>query len=366
MEEKLKQILQRIMPADADALSLAEQRQAALAKPPGSLGKLESISVKMAGITGKVINEPKKTRLVVFAADNGVVEEGVSSAPQSVTLSQTVNLTRGITGASALAAHVGAEVEVVDVGVKTAVNCAAVYDRKIACGTQNICKGPAMTRDQAIKAMLTGVEFADKAAEDGMDIVGCGEMGIGNTTTSAAVLCVLTGRPAAELTGKGGGITQDAYRKKIKVIETAIGKNHPDPDDVVDILAKVGGFDLCAMTGFFLGCAKNRIPVVVDGIISVTAALAAVRMQKNTKHYLFLSHKSFEKGYQAAAMELGMETYLDMDMRLGEGSGCPIMFQVISAACAVMKNMATFMQAEINDDYLEEIREGDCFTVTEE
>jgi len=366
MEKLLKSILDQIMPADAEAVRRAEERQAVLAKPPGSLGKLEEISVKMAGITGNVINEPKKMRLVVFAADNGVVEEGVSSAPQSVTLSQTINLTRGITGASALAAHVGAEVEVVDVGVMTDVGCAAVCDRKVAYGTENICKGAAMTRDQALQAMLTGVEFADKAKKDGIELAGCGEMGIGNTTTSAAVLCVLTEKSAAEIAGKGGGITQEAYRRKLEVIDHAIALNKPKRKDVLDVLSKVGGFDLCAMTGFFLGCAKNRIPVVVDGIISIAAALAAVRMQENIRDYLFLSHKSFEKGYCTAAQELGMEAYLDMDMRLGEGSGCPIMFQVIAAACAVMKNMATFEQAAINDDYLEEIREGDCFTVAEE
>ena len=191
-------------------------------------------------------------------------------------------------------------------------------------------------------------------------------MGIGNTTTTAAVLCVLTGKSAAEIAGKGGGITQEAYLKKIAVIDDAIALNAPDPKNVVEILAKVGGFDLCAMTGFFLGCAKNRIPVVVDGIISIVAALAAMRMQENVKDFLFLSHRSFEKGYDTAARELGLKEYLDMDMRLGEGSGCPLMFQVISAACAVMKNMATFAQAAINDDYLEEIRVGDCFTVSEE
>ncbi len=365
MEDRLQQIIAQIQPADADTIRLAEERQASLAKPPGSLGKLEEISVKFAGITGNVINEPKKTRLVVFAADNGVVEEGVSSAPQSVTLSQTVNLTRGITGASALAAHVGAEVEVVDVGIMTDVGCSAVFDRKIAYGTGNIRKEAAMTRDQALRAMLTGVEFADKAAADGIEIAGCGEMGIGNTTTAAAVLCVLTGKTAAEIAGKGGGITQAAYLKKIAVIDDAIALNDPDPGDAVDVLAKVGGFDLCAMTGFFLGCAKNRIPAVVDGIISIVAALAAVRLQKNVKDHLFLSHRSFEKGYDIAAQELGMREHLDLDMRLGEGSGCLLMFQVIAAACAVMKNMATFEQAAINDDYLEEIRGGDCFTVTE-
>lgn len=365
MENKLHQLISQITPADHSAMNLAEERQASLAKPPGSLGQLEEISIRLAGITGKVCNHIHKTRLVVFSADNGVAEEGVSSAPQSVTLAQTVNLTRGITGASSLAAHTGTEVEVVDVGVKTKVPCSAVFDRKLAYGTANIAKGPAMPREHAVKAMLVGFEFADKAAKEQIDLAGCGEMGIGNTTTSAAILCTLLGKTASEIAGKGGGITPSAYQKKLSVIDGALALNQPDRDDIIDVLSKVGGYDLCAMTGFFLGCAKNRIPAVVDGIISITAALCAVRMNPNARDYLFLSHASFEKGYAQAAKELQLTPFLDLGMRLGEGSGCPLAFQVIASACAVMNNMATFAEAEINDDYLEEIREGDCFSVEE-
>ena len=363
MEKKLHQLISEITPANAEAIRSAEERQAALAKPPGSLGLLEDISIRLAGITGKLHNHIQKTRLVVFSADNGVAEEGVSSAPQSVTLAQTINLTKGITGASSLCAHTGTEVEVVDVGVKTDVPCSAVFCRKLAYGTANIAKGPAMTREHAVKAMLVGFEFAEKAAKENVDLAGCGEMGIGNTTTSAAILCTLLGKPARSIAGKGGGITAEAYEKKVSVIDRAISVNTPDPADVIDVLAKIGGYDLCAMTGFFLGCAKHRIPAVVDGIISITAALCAVRLNKNVLDYIFLSHASYEKGYDAAAKELGLQPFLTLGMRLGEGSGCPLAFQIISSACAVMNNMATFAEAEINDNYLEEIRTGDCFTV---
>ena len=365
MEQKLKQLIAEITPAKEEAMGAAQARQAALAKPPGSLGLLEEISIRLSGITGKLHHQINKTRLVVFSADNGVVEEGVSSAPQSVTLAQTINLTRGITGASSLAAHTGTEVEVVDVGVKSDVPCKAVFNRKLARGTANILKGPAMTRDDAVKAMLIGIEFAEKAARESVDLVGCGEMGIGNTTTSAAVLCTLLNKTARDIAGKGGGITSEAYEKKLSVIDGAIALNAPDPTDIIDVLSKVGGYDLCAMTGFFLGCARLRVPAVVDGIISITAALCAVRMNKNVSDYIFLSHASYEKGYDAAAKELGQQPFLNLGMRLGEGSGCPLAFQIISAACAVMNNMATFAEAEINDDYLEEIRTGDCFTVEE-
>lgn len=365
MEKKLQQIIAAITPVDDHAIALAQARQDALVKPPGSLGMLEDISVKLAGITGKVHNHVEKTRLVVFAADNGVVEEGISSAPQIVTLAQTINLTRGITGASALAAHTGTEMVVVDVGVNAEVHCPAVHSRKIAYGTKNLAKGPAMTREDAVKALLIGAEYADQAAQDGMDLVGCGEMGIGNTTTSAAILCTLLHKPAREIAGKGGGIPPQAYEKKISVIDGSIARNAPDPDDAIDTLSKVGGYDLCAMAGFFLGCAKNKLPAVVDGIISITAALAAVRLNPLVRDYLFLSHQSFEKGYQLAARELNLSPFLNLGMRLGEGSGCPLAFRIIDSACAVMNHMVTFEEAEINDDYLKEIRTEDCFTVEE-
>jgi nicotinate-nucleotide--dimethylbenzimidazole phosphoribosyltransferase len=363
MENKLKEIITKVPPLDTEAMDRAKKRQAELAKPPGSLGRLEDISVQLAGITGRLINSIKKTRLIVLAADNGVVAEGVSSAPQSVTLAQTINLTRGITGASALARYFGDEVVVADVGVNAHIRCPEVLDRKIALGTKNIAVEPAMTREMAVRAVLTGIELAQDAKRDGVDIVGVGEMGIGNTTTSSAVLSVLLNLPAEETTGRGGGINDESFNKKKNVINQAIKLHKPDKNDVLDVLSKVGGLDIAAMTGVFIGAAYCSLPVVADGLISIVAALCASRLSPNAKGYIIPSHLSYEKGYAAAANELGLEPYLQLDMRLGEGSGCPLAFRIVEAACAVMGGMGTFADAEINDDYLKEIRENEdeCF-----
>lgn len=349
-----------IKPLDEAAMSAARARQAQLAKPPGSLGRLEELSVQLAGITGKVQCTIEKKHLLVFAADNGVVEEGVSSAPQSVTLQQTVNLTRGKTGASVLAKHFDCGITVCDVGVNADIAEKAVLNRKIAYGTKNIAHGPAMMREQALSAIRTGMELAQSTDAD---VLGIGEMGIGNTTTSSAVLAVLLNAEVEDVTGRGGGITDESFRKKKDVIRRAIAVNHPDRSDVVDVLAKVGGFDIAAMCGAFLGAAATQRPVVIDGFISAVAALCAVRLCPNVRGYLIPSHASYEIGYRLAMDAMALQPMLLLEMRLGEGSGCPLAFEILSAACAVMNHMATFDQAGINDDYLDEIRVGDKFTV---
>ena len=359
MQEKIEALVRAVQPLDQKAMLAAEAHQARLAKPPGSLGRLEELSVKLAGITGKVHNELPRKQLLVFAADNGVVVEGVSSAPQSVTMQQTINLTRGKTGAAVLAKRFGCGLTVCDVGVNADICESAVLNRKIAYGTQNICTGPAMTREQALQAILTGAAVAENIDADA---VGIGEMGIGNTTTSSAVLGVLLGADVDKVTGRGGGITEESFRKKKAVIRTAIAVNRPNRDDVIDVLAKVGGFDLAAMCGAFLGAAASRRAVVIDGFISAVAALCAVRLCPLVRGYLIPSHASFEIGYRLAMEELALRPLFDLGMRLGEGSGCPLAFQMLDAACAVMNNMASFDEAGINDDYLEEIRQGDQFT----
>jgi nicotinate-nucleotide--dimethylbenzimidazole phosphoribosyltransferase len=340
-------------------MTAAEEYQARLAKPPGSLGRLEEISIQLAGITGRVHNALNKKQLLVFAADNGVVAEGVSSAPQSVTKQQTINLMRGKTGAAVLAKHFGCGLTVCDVGVNADIYESTVLNRKIAYGTQNICTGPAMTREQTLQAILTGAEIARTVDAD---VIGAGEMGIGNTTTSSAVLAVLLGTDVEAVTGRGGGITEESFRKKKAVIRTAIEVNRPDRDDVVGVLSKVGGFDLAAMCGAFLGAAAARRPAVIDGLISAAAALCAVRLCPNVRGYLVPSHASFEIGYRLAMEAMDLRPLFDLGMRLGEGSGCPLAFQVLDAACAVINDMATFDEAGINDDYLDEIRRGDQFT----
>ena len=359
MQKELDALVREVLPLDRSAMTAAEEYQARLAKPPGSLGRLEEISIQLAGITGRVHNALNKKQLLVFAADNGVVDEGVSRAPQSVTKQQTINLMRGKTGAAVLAKHFGCGLTVCDVGVNADIYESTVLNRKIAYGTQNICTGPAMTREQTLQAILTGAEIARTV---NADVIGVGEMGIGNTTTSSAVLAVLLGADVEAVTGRGGGITEESFRKKKAVIRTAIEVNRPDRDDVVGVLSKVGGFDLAAMCGAFLGAAAARRPAVIDGLISAAAALCAVRLCPNVRGYLVPSHASFEIGYRLAMEAMDLRPLFDLGMRLGEGSGCPLAFQVLDAACAVINDMATFDEAGINDDYLDEIRRGDQFT----
>lgn len=357
---EISEIIRQIKPLDETAMTKARQRQAQLAKPPGSLGRLEDLSIQLAGITGKIHNKIDKKHLLVFAADNGVVAEGVSSAPQSVTLMQTINLTRHKTGASTLCKHFDCEITVCDVGVNADIKEPKVLNQKIAYGTQNIVHGPAMTREQALQAIMTGI---DLARNTDADVIGIGEMGIGNTTTSSAVLSVLLNADVETVTGRGGGITDASYLKKKQVIKTAIDVNKPDKNDVIDVLAKVGGFDLAAMCGAFIGCAATRRPVVIDGFISAVAALCAYKLCPNVKGYLVPSHASYEIGYRIAMDAMDLEPVFLLGMRLGEGSGCPLAFEILSAACAIMNNMATFDQAGIDDGYLDEIRQGDKFTV---
>lgn len=357
---ELKDYIVSISPLDEAAMAKARERQAQLAKPPGSLGRLEDLSVQLAGITGKVHNKVEKKHLLVFAADNGVVAEGVSSAPQSVTLSQTINLTRAKTGASTLCKHFGCGITVCDVGVNADIKDLKVLNRKIAYGTQNIVKGPAMTREQALQAIMTGIELAKNTDAD---VLGIGEMGIGNTTTSSAVLSVLLDADVDAVTGRGGGITDESFRKKKQVIKDAIAINNPDKNDVVDVLSKVGGFDIAAMCGAFIGCAATHRPVVIDGFISAVAALCAYKLCTNTVAYFIPSHASYEIGYKLAMDAMDLQPLFLLGMRLGEGSGCPLAFEILDAACAIINDMATFDQAGIDDGYLDEIREGDKFTV---
>ena len=356
----LEAYLNAIRPLDVFAMQEARERQAQLAKPPGSLGRLEDLSIQLAGITGQVHNKIEKKHLLVFAADNGVVAEGVSSAPQSVTLMQTINLTRHKTGASTLCKYFGCGITVCDVGVNADIKEPAVLNRKIAYGTQNIVNGPAMSREQAVQAILTGIELAMGTKAD---VLGVGEMGIGNTTTSSAVLSVLLDASVEDVTGRGGGITDDSFRKKKEVIITAIAFNQPNKNDVVDVLSKVGGFDIAAMCGAFIGAAVTRRPVVIDGFISAVAALCAYKLCPNVRGYLVPSHASYEIGYKLAMDAMDLQPLFLLGMRLGEGSGCPLAFEILDAACAIINDMATFDQAGIDDGYLDEIREGDKFTV---
>lgn len=346
----------KIPPLDKDCMAQAEARQLSLAKPPHSLGVLEEISVRFAGMTGKLYNQAKHRRILIFAADNGVVAEGVASAPQSVTLAQTINFTRGLTGVAVLAKHYHTELRIYDVGINARFECPGVIDRKIAMGTRNLAVEPAMTREQALQAIEIGWQAALDAKAEGVEILGIGEMGIGNTTTSSAILSCLLGLSAEETAGRGGGVNDAGFARKKEIIDTAIARDHPNPDDVVDVIAKLGGFDIAAMCGAFLGAAQQRLPVVIDGYISAVAALCAGRLCPDSVQYFFASHISCERGYMLAVNALKLKPMFQLEMRLGEGSGCPIAFEVIDGALTVLRDMATFDEARIDDGYLEEIR----------
>lgn len=376
MNTKLKEIIDNIEKNGdlfEDAVKEAEARQEVLAKPTGALGTLEDISIQLAGITGTVKNSMKQQAVVIMSADNGVVDEGVASAPQSVTLSQTINFTRHYTGVSSMAKYFGIDLLVVDTGVKMAIPSslysaemteegrltAKIVNRRIADGTRNLAKEPAMTDEEALRAIMTGIEAAKAIKDCGYDIFGVGEMGIGNTTTSACVLAALCGKAGEDVVGRGGGLNDEGLAKKIRIVDEAI--KDLDPADVTDILAKVGGFDICAMTGAFLGAAYYRIPVVIDGYISAVAALCAYRLAPKAVNFMFGSHQSKEKGYLIAMDALGVKPYFNLGMRLGEGSGCPISFKIIETACAAMNGMATFAEGAIDADYLEEGKKGNFF-----
>lgn len=380
---EIKKILQSIDEngdLNQKVLNESHQRQEMLAKPMGSLGTLEDISIQLAGITGEVKNDTSRQAIVIMSADNGVVEEGVASAPQSVTLSQTINFTRHFTGVSALAQYFDIDLLVCDLGVKMEIPdvfytdkmefvsgtekthgkfAGKIVNRSLGRGTENLAKGPAMSMEQCEKAFLTGIEAVKAIKDSGYQIFGVGEMGIGNTTTSACVLSALTGASAETVVGRGGGLNDEGLMKKIHIVEEAVSKLKDA--SVFEILAAVGGFDICAMTGAFVGASYYRLPVVIDGYISAVAALAAVRLAPNTVNFMFGSHQSTEPGYLIAMNELGIKPLFNLGMRLGEGSGCPISFKIIEAAAAAMNGMATFAEGSIDADYLDERKKGNFF-----
>lgn len=353
----LEETMRNINPANKEVCEIAWKRIDNLTKPIGSLGTLEEISAKMSGITGKIKNKIDKKNIIIMCSDNGVYEMGVSNCPQEVTAIVTNNFTKGITGVCVLSEFYNSDMTVVDVGIKTDINNDKVIDKKIAYGTRNMAKEPAMTRNQAIKAIEVGIEIVESIYNNGYDIIGTGEMGIGNTTTSAAVLSVLSGLSPDIITGYGSGLTKDQLENKKEVIKKAIDINKPDREDPIDVLAKVGGFDIAALCGCFLAAARFRIPIVIDGIISCAAALSAFRLDNNVKDFIFPSHLSEEPGAAYALEEMGLQPMLNLNMRLGEGSGCPLAFSIIEGALYTINNMGTFQDAEVDSKNYVDIRE---------
>ncbi len=339
--------LQKITPLDQAAMRAAQIRWDNRTKPLGSLGRLEDIAVRLAGINGTPDPRADKRAVVIMCADNGVVEENVSSCPKSVTASVTCNFTRGITGINVFSRLVNASLKIVDIGVDADLKFPGIIDRKIRKGTWNMANGPAMTREEAVKGILTGIEVVRELKEAGIHIFATGEMGIGNTSTSCAVSAVLTGIPVDDLAGLGSGLSKEAYLNKIRVIRRAIEINEPQLTDPVDVLAKVGGFDIAGLAGCFLGAAIYKIPAVIDGFISAAAALAAFRIHPAAKDYMLPSHGSAEQGFSAVMEALDLEPMLNLGMRLGEGTGAALGLQLVDAALAAYNQMGSFEDASI-------------------
>lgn len=343
----LKSALDSIEGFDAELVNRAQERLNGLTKPIGSLGRLEDFVKQLVGISGELFPKVDRKTVIIMCADNGVVEEGVSSCPKSVTSAVTNNFMRGITGINVLTGHSGSDIVVVDLGVDDDITCEGILNRKIRRGTWNIAKGPAMSREEAVAAIETGINIVGDLKRKGVKLLGTGEMGIGNTTTSSAVAAVLTGCKAEEMVGRGAGLSQEAYLNKIHIVEKAIEINNPDPEDAIDVLAKVGGFDLAGLAGCYIGAAAYRLPIVIDGFISAAAALAAIKIKAEVRNFMFPSHGSAEPGNDKIMKAIGMEPVLNLGMRLGEGTGAALAFHIIDAAVAAYTRMGTFQDAQI-------------------
>jgi nicotinate-nucleotide--dimethylbenzimidazole phosphoribosyltransferase len=346
----LEQTVSQIRPLDAEAAAAAQTRQNTLTKPPGSLGRLEELSVRLAGILGQPLPTIKDKVIITMAGDHGVVEEGVSAYPQEVTPQMVLNFLGGGAAINALARHVGARVVVVDMGVKGDLPVHPdLLNKKVAPGTANIARGPAMTREQAIRSLEAGIEVVEAEIGRGLDIVGLGEMGIGNTTPSAAIAAAFTGEPPDLIAGRGTGVDDDGLVRKIKAIQAALAVNRPDPDDGLDVLTKVGGFEIGGLAGAILGAAAHRKAVMVDGFISTAAAMVAVSLAPAAKPYLIAAHRSQEYGHGMMLDWLRLIPLIDLDMRLGEGTGAAIGISLAEAACKALAEMATFEEAGVSD-----------------
>ncbi|MDR1962830.1 MAG: nicotinate-nucleotide--dimethylbenzimidazole phosphoribosyltransferase [Planctomycetaceae bacterium] len=354
----LNEIMAQIKPLNREARKLARTIQDSLIKPLGSLGQLEELSVQLAGITGDINFCFNKKAIVIMCADNGVYEEGVSAAPQVVTLMQAINFQKGVTGVGVLSKLSNSEMVVIDIGINSDVVSENFLNRKIRKGTNNLLKECAMTREEVFKAIEIGFEEVQKLHQAGFSVIGTGEMGLGNTTTSSLILMALADCTVDEAVGKGAGLTDEAFAHKKEIVQKAFDLHKPNKNDPIDVLAKVGGFDIAGLVGVYLGAAYYRLPVVIDGVISVTAALAAFQLCEKTKDFMIPSHGSLEPGYNAAIQKLGMKPFFDLGMRLGEGSGCPFTFLLIDAAQMILHQMATFSETAMDNSNFVDIRDS--------
>jgi len=340
-----------IPPIDKQAAKQAQARQNRLTKPPGSLGRLEEISIQLAGMKADPTPKVSQKALIVMAADHGVALEGVSAFPVEVTKQMVLNFLHGGAAINVLARQAGAATHIVDIGVASDFDPSlpGLWRRKIAHGTRNMAKEPAMTRVQAEQALACGMEVLAEIAEKGLDVIATGDMGIGNTTSSAAIVAVMAGLPVDKVTGRGTGLDDAGLLRKIQVIQQAIAVNQPDPNDPMDVLCKVGGLEIAGLAGVMIAAAARRIPVAVDGFISTAAAMIGVGLVPDVRHYLFGAHRSVEIGHQVMHRYLGLTPLLNLNLRLGEGTGAVLAFHLLEAACRLLREMATFDEAGVSD-----------------
>lgn len=346
----LSTVIEAIKPLDKKAMTQAQVRQDRLTKPQGSLGQLEELSVQLAGIQGKPVPQVKNKAIITMAGDHGVVAEKVGNWPQEVTAQMVGNFLGGGAAINVMARQAGVRLVVVDMGVATPLpNHPDLVCRKVAPGSANMCLGPAMTREQAVQAIETGIHIVTEDLAQSVDIVGVGDMGIGNTTSSAAICSVLTGESVAKATGRGTGLSDEQLTRKVAIIEKALAINRPNPKDPLDVLAKVGGFEIAGLAGVMLGAAAHRIPIVLDGFITGAAALVAVALCPGLKEYLIASHVSAEAGHPLMLKHLGLKPLLNLGMRLGEGTGATLGIFLAEISARILGEMATFGEAGVSE-----------------
>jgi nicotinate-nucleotide--dimethylbenzimidazole phosphoribosyltransferase len=344
----LQAVLARIQPVSKEALDSIQARIDRQAKPTGSLGRLEELSRRYVAISGR--EDIRAKRIYTFAGDHGVAAEGVSAFPAEVTPQMVYNFLDGGAAVNALARHAGAEVRVVDMGVNHDFQgITGLIGRKIALGTANIALGPAMSRAQALAALQAGIELAAAAKAEGIDLLGTGDMGIANTTPSAAIVAAITGLTPAQVTHRGTGIDDTVLANKIRVISRALELNRPDPSDPIDVLAKVGGFEIAGIAGLVLGCAAEGLPVVIDGFISSAGALIAAELHPHVRDYIFAAHQSVEIGHRHMLERIGQPPLLDLGLRLGEGTGGALAMTLIEAGLRVLREVLTFDAAGVSE-----------------
>ncbi|MHC1724932.1 MAG: nicotinate-nucleotide--dimethylbenzimidazole phosphoribosyltransferase [Syntrophobacteraceae bacterium] len=347
---ELKALIDRIEPADRDWEKRAWERLHSQIRPRGSLGELENIAARLAAIKRSLSVDLSRKILFVMAGDHGIAAEGVSAYPQEVTAQMVYSFTRGWASINVLAKHAGASVKVVDCGVASEIPAEwEVVRAKIGCGTASITAGPAMSREEALQGLTMGAHLVEDACRDGFQLIGTGDMGIANTTPSTAIICALSGESPAQVTGRGTGIGDEAFSKKIAAIETALKVNRPDPLDPVDVLSKVGGYEIAGLAGAILGAAAAKAPVICDGLIATAGALIACRIAPASTDYLFVSHQSIEPGHLAMCSMIGLHPILNLGMRLGEGTGAALAMNIVDAAAKVLVECKTFAEAGVTD-----------------